>query len=284
MARIRALKPEAPSHATLGRVSRDARLLFVWLLTEADDDGRFVAAPKKLAGNLFPHDEDVSGAEITRWMTELTREGLVRLYESGGGRFGLIVSWFQHQKPSHPAPSRLPEPPTCETENLPTSSGETQEESRSNSGGSPPSSSTSSSGSSSGTTFVEDRPSGSRPAASPRIPQSEIRLVFEHWQAVFGKPKAQLDKKREARIRWALERYSLDDVYAAIEGCKRSPHHMGQNDRGTAYNDLDVILRDAKHIEGFRDLLGPVAPGVDADGERLLAAARRGAESRRVAS
>ena len=30
---------------------------------------------------------------------------------------------------------------------------------------------------------------------------------------------------------------------------------MGQNDRGTRYDDLELILRDAKHIEGFLRLV-----------------------------
>ncbi len=33
-----------------------------------------------------------------------------------------------------------------------------------------------------------------------------------------------------------------------------SPHHRGQNDRGQPYCDLELLLRDAAHIERFRDL------------------------------
>jgi hypothetical protein len=42
------------------------------------------------------------------------------------------------------------------------------------------------------------------------------------------------------------------------------PFNRGENDRGRAYNDLGLILRDAAHIEYFRDLCrnGPPTPVV----------------------
>jgi len=40
MARIRTIKPEFPHSESMGRVSRDARLLFVMLFTIVDDEGR----------------------------------------------------------------------------------------------------------------------------------------------------------------------------------------------------------------------------------------------------
>lgn len=150
MARIRALKPEMSSHETIAKVSRDARLLFVWLIGDADDEGRFVATPKRLAGTLYPYDDDIEPADVSRWMTELVKVGLVRLYESAGGKFGLICSWSQHQKPSHPAPSRLPAPPTSTSENVTNISGTSPEDDGTDTGSPPPSSSASASSTGSG--------------------------------------------------------------------------------------------------------------------------------------
>jgi hypothetical protein len=48
--------------------------------------------------------------------------------------------------------------------------------------------------------------------------------------------------------------YPLADLLDAVCGWKRSPHHRGENDRGKPYNDLELLLRDSKHIEEFRDL------------------------------
>ena len=110
MARIRTLKPEIPGSAALALCSRDARLLFVWLITDADDVGRVAASAKRLAGSLYPHDEDVSGADVNRWLTELCDAGLVRSYWVSGARYIELVGWGEHQRINKPTPSRLPGP------------------------------------------------------------------------------------------------------------------------------------------------------------------------------
>lgn len=113
MARIRTLKPEMPGHPTIAKLSRDARLLFVWLITDADDEGRFVAAAKRLAGQLYPLDDDVTATDVLIWLGELIDCGLVAMYEHDGATYGEIVGWADHQKISKPSPSRLPRRPSA---------------------------------------------------------------------------------------------------------------------------------------------------------------------------
>lgn len=79
-----------------------------------------------------------------------------------------------------------------------------------------------------------------------------VREVFVYWQTVMDSPKSILDSKREAIIRKSLKLgYTPEDLRAAIDGCRRTPHNMGLNDRGSKYNGLDLILRDADHIDRF---------------------------------
>jgi hypothetical protein len=76
-----------------------------------------------------------------------------------------------------------------------------------------------------------------------------VEEVFNHWRTTHGHERAQLDPKRRKVIRAALENYSASDLCRAITGYLHSPHHMGQNDRGTRYDDIELFLRDAKHID-----------------------------------
>ncbi|MGO9433150.1 MAG: hypothetical protein ACLP00_02520 [Terracidiphilus sp.] len=48
MPRIRTTKPEFPSFESIGRLSRDARLLLLQLLSQADDAGRLRDLPRHL--------------------------------------------------------------------------------------------------------------------------------------------------------------------------------------------------------------------------------------------
>jgi cellulase/cellobiase CelA1 len=66
---------------------------------------------------------------------------------------------------------------------------------------------------------------------------------------VHNHPAAKLDAKRRKLIRDALKAYPEADLCQAISGYKNSPHHMGQNDRSTVYDAIELLLRDAKHID-----------------------------------
>lgn len=80
--------------------------------------------------------------------------------------------------------------------------------------------------------------------------------VFEHWRVMLKHPKAKATPERKKLIAKALKTYSVAELQRAISGVTKSPHHMGQNDRNTRYDDLGLILRDAAHVEGFMRLVG----------------------------
>lgn len=111
MARIRQFKPGFFTDDKVGRLSRDARLFFFGVLSEADDEGRLVDAPKRLAGVIYPFDEDVTPKKVERWINELVEQQIVLRYTHEGGRFLYVRKFKDHQKMSHPTPSILPPPP-----------------------------------------------------------------------------------------------------------------------------------------------------------------------------
>ena len=109
MGRIRTIKPETPQSESLGRVSRDSRLLFVLLWTICDDEGRTRAASRLLASLLFPYDEDAP-ALIDGWLEELEVTGHLNRYTVDGSMYLQITNWPTHQKIDRPSVSKLPSP------------------------------------------------------------------------------------------------------------------------------------------------------------------------------
>jgi hypothetical protein len=81
-----------------------------------------------------------------------------------------------------------------------------------------------------------------------------LDTIFAYWQKMMNSPKSALDDKRRSLITQALKSYSPADICKAIRGCSKSPHNMGHNDRKTKYNGLNLILRDAEHIDYFINL------------------------------
>lgn len=97
-----------------------------------------------------------------------------------------------------------------------------------------------------GKTLVEQKPLD--PASNP------VQTIFAYWQKIMASPKSALDKKRRVLIEVALQSYQPADICKAIRGCSKSPHNMGKNERNTKYNGLNLILRDAEHIDYFMNL------------------------------
>lgn len=107
MARIRTIKPEFPQSETLGTVSREARLCFILLWTQADDSGRLRGNSRMLASLLYPYDDDAKN-HIDGWLTELEGVNCIRRYVVDGSTYIDIPKWLEHQKIDKPSKSRLP--------------------------------------------------------------------------------------------------------------------------------------------------------------------------------
>lgn len=89
--------------------------------------------------------------------------------------------------------------------------------------------------------------------------EANVRVVFDAWKTASGRARTMLDGKRKAKIAAALRIYPLDDVLDAVRGWKNDSFYTGDNDRHAIYNEITMLLRDAEHIERFRDLArGPV--------------------------
>ena len=60
MARKRMLSPEFWTDEKLGDCTRDERLLFMGLISQADDEGRGQGNPKLVKALVFPYDDDIT--------------------------------------------------------------------------------------------------------------------------------------------------------------------------------------------------------------------------------
>jgi hypothetical protein len=110
VSRIRTVKPELFESPSLAKVSRESRYVFIGLFTLADDHGRLRYLPKRVAGDLFPLDDDVTEVEVKKWVTELEEIECVRVYEFEEKTYLYLPEWEKHQKIDHPSASRIPEP------------------------------------------------------------------------------------------------------------------------------------------------------------------------------
>lgn len=79
-----------------------------------------------------------------------------------------------------------------------------------------------------------------------------VEKVFEFWQKTMNHPNAKLDGHRSYYIKRALkDGWTIVDLNKAIQGCSRDPWNMGDNPHGKIYDSINLIFRDATHIERF---------------------------------
>lgn len=98
MARIRTLKPEFWGDQRLSPLSPITRLVFIGLISNADDFGRLADNSKTLDGLLFPETDDSCKDALE---TLATIGVITRGKTSSGQRVIQIVGWEKHQKVSH---------------------------------------------------------------------------------------------------------------------------------------------------------------------------------------
>ena len=85
--------------------------------------------------------------------------------------------------------------------------------------------------------------------------QPDVEAVFNYWRDRTGHPEAKLTREREMNIRGRLEEgYTVEQLQEAIEGCRGSPFHQGDNERGHRYDDITLICRSGSKVEQFAEM------------------------------
>lgn len=98
----------------------------------------------------------------------------------------------------------------------------------------------------------------SRAKKAMSVPASEIDQLWEYWVTVMrtnARRKPVLDDARRQYLGAALYDYGMDGCRDAIDGCALSEFHMGRNKMNKRYDSVELIFRDAEHIEKFQEIL-----------------------------
>lgn len=251
MARSRNIKPAFFDNDLLADNDPLGRLLFIGLWTISDYKGDLEYRPNRLKAQLLPYDN----CDIKELITNLDKSRFITIYSLQGCDYIHINNFCKHQNP-HPNEKRkgseVPEykkeyTQVIDNKGLVTKHDKTRQVSEHS---------------------ITDRADSLilYPDSCSLIPDSgnlipsktivELKPdvsheIFKHWQKTFNHPRSAFDKKRKALIKKWLALYSFDDLIKAIEGCSRTPHNMGDNREGRIYDSIELILRDAKHIDDY---------------------------------
>lgn len=111
MARKRMISPEIWESSSFSKLSDFAKLIFIGLISNADDSGKGKANPGYIRSKLFPNDEDRRVTDIKKALSEIALTMSITFYEVEGDNFYLLTNWARWQKIDRPTPSKIPDPP-----------------------------------------------------------------------------------------------------------------------------------------------------------------------------
>lgn len=222
-----------------------AEVFYRRLLNAVDDHGLFDARPNMLRATLYPLRLDrVREADITRWLAACEKAGLILLYEADSKPYLKVLNtqWESRSKPKYPLPSPNAGKEAGGDNLLPSDDDCAQSQTdASNDAQLSPYSNTYSETNSHSETDSKDSP-----------PSADVSAVFSYWQTRLNHPTAKLTAERKRKVQARLrEGYSVEQIKQAIDGCASSPFHLGQNDNGQVYDDLELICRNGSKIEQF---------------------------------
>lgn len=110
MPRKRMIDPSIWTDENFGELSERGRLLFIGLFSMADDEGRGEASAKVLKGKIFPYDEGLRVADVSKTLREIGSKMSVDFYARNGREYYAFRNWKIWQKVEKPTQSRIPAP------------------------------------------------------------------------------------------------------------------------------------------------------------------------------
>lgn len=110
MARKRMISPEIWGSDDFSTLSDFAKLVFIGLFSQADDEGRGKAKPGYVRSLLFPNDEERRITDINKALLEIGRTMSIIFYEVDGSNYYQLTNWRKWQKIDKPSKSKFPEP------------------------------------------------------------------------------------------------------------------------------------------------------------------------------
>lgn len=120
MARKRMIDPGIWLSEDFSNLSILARLVWIGIISNADDEGRGKANISYLKSQLFPYDDELSLKKIENSLKEIEKNMSIVFYEIENKKYFQLTSWHKFQKIDKPSPSSIPKKPenSCDSDSF----------------------------------------------------------------------------------------------------------------------------------------------------------------------
>ena len=108
MARKRMIDPNIWVSEDFSKLPYFARLVWIGLISNADDEGRGKANLAYIKSQVFPYDDSLTVTEIQDALNEIIKNMQIKIYEAEGKRYYQLLNWSKFQTINRPSPSQIP--------------------------------------------------------------------------------------------------------------------------------------------------------------------------------
>lgn len=108
MARKRMIDPGIWGSEDFAKLSILARLIFIGLFSNADDEGRGRANPAYIKSTVFPYDNVLRLTDIKKSLSEIAAHMSITFYQVNGNEYYCLDNWQVWQKVDKASPSNIP--------------------------------------------------------------------------------------------------------------------------------------------------------------------------------
>lgn len=234
-------------------------LWFTWTIAHLDVEGRIHGDPDLLKATVCPRLSGITPETIRHAAGKAMELGLIDVYESDGDIYIEYPKFAENQvglRKKREPESEIPPPSGIVPAIIRQSSGNHPESCRLKGREGKGTEGKGNKYLSSCETQPDRVDDGPPPMTPPKLTgtKSDVLDVFAHYRTHHPKavpnpqPKSKEWRAIEARI---SEGFSVGDLCLAIDGCHRTPHNLGQNDRGQKYLGLELIMRNGDQVTRF---------------------------------
>ena len=110
MARKRMIDPNIWQSEDFSRLSSVAKLFFIGMFSNADDEGRGRAKAAYLKSVIFPYDDGMRLIDVEKALSEIGSNMSVTFYAHDGNQYYQLNNWTKWQSINRPLPSSIPSP------------------------------------------------------------------------------------------------------------------------------------------------------------------------------
>ncbi|MFC1808476.1 hypothetical protein ACFL0T_08965 [Candidatus Omnitrophota bacterium] len=111
MARKRMINPEFWNDPKIIRIEPIQRLLFIGLVSNANDYGKLRGDPRIVKSKVFPTDDSITNDIVEKGLSCLKEQNLIDWYEHDSEQYIYLKGWHKNQRLEHPAKDVYPDPP-----------------------------------------------------------------------------------------------------------------------------------------------------------------------------